>query len=529
MQTFYEILGVSETCDQATVRSTYLRLLQIYHPDHNSDSGASARTAKIIEAYSTLCDPVKRKAYDDSLRPAKARVNSGESKKRPPEEPVKPLVCQDCKMQDSSLRLSVMYWVFSVIFLTKRGAKVGIWCERCRAMQSALSTTVAGALGWWGIPWGPVYTIHALYFNALGGKQDREQNAALLRIVAYDLYQDGKRAEALTALDKSLSLQKDQPSEDFAKLIRDFGVTPISSKKRSAYRVFNALPSLAVIVCLALCFDRVMSEPKGYAARYEAPDLNASVTSLTKQDESARDEVNGLVDRLAQVVKEHATYVGRRQVGTSTVNQYELDRAKYDEKSFSDLARQIQPYLSSHSANYDGFASSAYFNASIMRLSVGIERRLSEGRDIADEVAAVHELERDTVLNSWLTASPVRVPFLKLLENLDFLQIVNKKLKGMGNSTEVELVELKSVIQSTKDEFEQAKAQGDLDIAREIARRHDRAVDRYNDLVRQRNRIIPNKNQLDLAFNRCLDPKILMSKFEEVDLTSESDSGAAKP
>jgi len=30
-------------------------------------------------------------------------------------------------------------------------------------------TTLTGVMGWWGIPWGPIYTIGAMYSNMTGG------------------------------------------------------------------------------------------------------------------------------------------------------------------------------------------------------------------------------------------------------------------------------------------------------------------------------------------------------------------------
>ncbi len=74
-----------------------------------------------------------------------------------------------------------------------------------------------------------------------------------------------------------------------------------------------------------------------------------------------------------------------------------------------------------------------------------------------------------------------------------------------------------------------AKSEGDSYTASTAAQEHDQAVDRYNALVKKSNLLITSKRGLDLAFNRCLDPKILMSKFEQVDLTSDTESDKPAP
>lgn len=42
-------------------------------------------------------------------------------------------------------------------------------------MQGLKFSLVSVLLGWWGIPWGPIYTIHSLWVNFGGGK-DVTQN-----------------------------------------------------------------------------------------------------------------------------------------------------------------------------------------------------------------------------------------------------------------------------------------------------------------------------------------------------------------
>lgn len=64
---YYEILGVSVTADQDTIKKAYHQLSRKYHPDKLLDADKEAGEEKIKEinhAYGVLNDPEKRKIYD---------------------------------------------------------------------------------------------------------------------------------------------------------------------------------------------------------------------------------------------------------------------------------------------------------------------------------------------------------------------------------------------------------------------------------------------------------------------------------
>jgi len=75
MRDYYEILGVSRGCDEATLKASFRKLAMQHHPDRNGGcEEAAARFKEINEAYSVLSDPQKRAAYD---RLGHAGVNGG--------------------------------------------------------------------------------------------------------------------------------------------------------------------------------------------------------------------------------------------------------------------------------------------------------------------------------------------------------------------------------------------------------------------------------------------------------------------
>ena len=66
---YYGTLGVSPQAGQAAIRRAFRQLARRYHPD--AGAGASPeRFRRIVEAYETLRDSQRRRAYDLSRRPA---------------------------------------------------------------------------------------------------------------------------------------------------------------------------------------------------------------------------------------------------------------------------------------------------------------------------------------------------------------------------------------------------------------------------------------------------------------------------
>mgnify|MGYP001822268508 CR=1 FL=1 len=71
-RTYYEVLFVTPSADRELISTVYRHLAKRYHPDRDPSPAAAARMAELNEAYATLRDPAKRRAYDQrlGLRPA---------------------------------------------------------------------------------------------------------------------------------------------------------------------------------------------------------------------------------------------------------------------------------------------------------------------------------------------------------------------------------------------------------------------------------------------------------------------------
>lgn len=64
---YYSILRVSRSADIQTIKRSYRRLVQKYHPDINPDPNAAAIIQEINEAYDVLSDAAKKNEYDLTL------------------------------------------------------------------------------------------------------------------------------------------------------------------------------------------------------------------------------------------------------------------------------------------------------------------------------------------------------------------------------------------------------------------------------------------------------------------------------
>jgi len=75
---YYEVLGVQRGCDESALKSAFYKLAKQHHPDRNDGcEEAAGRFKEINEAYSVLCDPQKRAAYDRFGHAGVAGMNGG--------------------------------------------------------------------------------------------------------------------------------------------------------------------------------------------------------------------------------------------------------------------------------------------------------------------------------------------------------------------------------------------------------------------------------------------------------------------
>jgi tetratricopeptide (TPR) repeat protein len=118
--------------------------------------------------------------------------------------------CMICGRQDETLRLTAFPYVFSLLIVTYRRAFVGLWCQKHRSRYWFLSGLITALVGWFGIPFGLVYTPQALFKLARGGEQPAAQNQRLLQILAGHKLRLGDTEGAIRCLEAALRINDDE-------------------------------------------------------------------------------------------------------------------------------------------------------------------------------------------------------------------------------------------------------------------------------------------------------------------------------
>ena len=238
MTDYYKVLGVPRTASVAEIKQTYRRLIKACHPDVNPSPKAVEWSRQLNEAYSVLSDAKTKAAYDLALKlddpsqgdttTSRTAANQARTESGPPPKPEPNFCCEKCGHLDSSLRLSVFWRVMSLVYWSRREPITKILCNKCRVKTSLAANAFTFLLGWWGVI-GFIWTVAALFENALGGEQPRENNAALLRAVSYQLYKNRRFSEAYKAMAAALKLRPDPKAAPILEQLKE-EVQPIEQK-----------------------------------------------------------------------------------------------------------------------------------------------------------------------------------------------------------------------------------------------------------------------------------------------------------
>jgi hypothetical protein len=80
----------------------------------------------------------------------------------------------------------IYQYCFSLLILTfKRPSNIYFISHEANAVVRGLPFTLLSLLlGWWGIPWGPIYTIQSIWINFKGGRDVTNEVIASLASVA---------------------------------------------------------------------------------------------------------------------------------------------------------------------------------------------------------------------------------------------------------------------------------------------------------------------------------------------------------
>lgn len=88
MPDYYEIMSISRDSSQEEIKKAYRRLAKKYHPDANpGNKNAEEKFKEINEAYATLGDEDRKKAYDLKLDTGKGEQQKTETQGKTAKNP----------------------------------------------------------------------------------------------------------------------------------------------------------------------------------------------------------------------------------------------------------------------------------------------------------------------------------------------------------------------------------------------------------------------------------------------------------
>jgi tetratricopeptide (TPR) repeat protein len=166
--------------------------------------------------------------------------------------------CQVCGRQDETLRQVVYPYVISVIIRTVQRAYAGTWCSRHRRLKYLQAFLITAICGWWGIPFGLLFTPVVLFQLARGGKMNPEANARLLEQLAEQKAAQGDSEGAARCLEESLFFgENPQTIERLAARYRMGGEAP-SGGAAHVWAIVIMFLASAVIGTLLGAGDRLL-------------------------------------------------------------------------------------------------------------------------------------------------------------------------------------------------------------------------------------------------------------------------------
>ena len=116
------------------------------------------------------------------------------------------ITCQVCGKQDETLRLVNYPYVFSLVIITLRRMFQGVYCSHHATKFFFLAGLITLTVGWFGIPFGIIFTPVTLYNLFLAEKRQRPANAKLLLEIAKTKQENGQTKEAAAFLQEALWL-----------------------------------------------------------------------------------------------------------------------------------------------------------------------------------------------------------------------------------------------------------------------------------------------------------------------------------
>lgn len=203
---YYKILGVTPKATTSEIKTAYRRKAMELHPDRNAASTATSEFQLLNEAYGVLCQPNLRAKYDETSIEDTPKARSQNSSTA--QSSADPITCSCCGLITAQPRFVIFRIVKSFILITNQSYLQGIFCSDCAEKKAIQASSITLILGWWALPWGPLYSIQALFINMMGGQQNINVNAKLATHQAWYFAAIGNKAMSRAIALDALALSK---------------------------------------------------------------------------------------------------------------------------------------------------------------------------------------------------------------------------------------------------------------------------------------------------------------------------------
>jgi hypothetical protein len=244
---YYSALGLNAGAPIEAVRSAYRRLAKECHPDRPTCVDGGQRFRRIAEAHDALSNPSFKAAYDtDSIQ--------DQPKETAPPPKVQPIKCEVCGAVTAQPRRLAFWRVTSFILASQKTPIQKIFCQTCARKEQWISTIWTALLGWWGIPWGPVWASSHGIRNAVGGARQEAVDDALLwqNAVAFGSRGDGPLAVGLAnILRKSANAEIAQHAADVIRFFSERGIDA-STTLKDVWKQSVATTAVLLLIAFAM-------------------------------------------------------------------------------------------------------------------------------------------------------------------------------------------------------------------------------------------------------------------------------------
>jgi len=211
---YYKILGINSNATESEIKTAFKRKAMELHPDRNKSKDATKQFQLLNEAFNVLTDTNARAEYDTPV--VEVPHQASQTNDQPPE----PAVCTVCNKISAQPRYAIFYDVRSFLLSTSKRTYQGIFCSVCAEKKIMRASIITWLFGWWGFPWGPIYSIQTLFINMFGGKRPNDINARLTFyqawVFAYNNKIDMAYAVAQDALSFAKKIARNADQEDKA-------------------------------------------------------------------------------------------------------------------------------------------------------------------------------------------------------------------------------------------------------------------------------------------------------------------------